>query len=78
MFSFSIQIKFASLVKRNLNLIKNYSMIKKSFREHLNELPDTVKRTDSKKFYPLLVGLFLLPGGSFLCLFALYLRFLRK
>jgi len=53
-------------------------MLKKSFKEHLKELPEVVKRTDPKKFYSLLVGLFLLPGGSFLCLFALYLRFLKK
>jgi hypothetical protein len=49
-----------------------------SFREQIAELPAQVKNTKPNRFYPLLVGLFLLPGGSFLCLFALYLRFIKK
>tara|TARA_B100000768_G_scaffold56312_1_gene54774 strand:+ start:502 stop:663 length:162 start_codon:yes stop_codon:yes gene_type:complete len=48
------------------------------FKYKINELPEVIKKTNPNKFYPLLVGLFLLPGGSFLCLFALYLRFIKK
>jgi hypothetical protein len=50
----------------------------KDFKEKLKELPGLVKKTSPNKFYPLLLALFLLPGGSFLCLFALYLRFFKK
>jgi hypothetical protein len=53
-------------------------MKKTGFKQRIDELPRIVKETKPNRFYPLLVGLFLLPGGSFLCLFALYLRFVKK
>ena len=50
----------------------------KNFKQHLAKVPDLIKKTSPNKFYSLLIGLFLLPGGSFICLFALYLRFIKK
>jgi hypothetical protein len=64
--------------KRKVTLNGIYLMKKKGFKQRLNELPDLVKKTKPSKFYILLGGLFLLPGGSLLCAFALYLRYFKK
>jgi hypothetical protein len=53
-------------------------MKEKGFKQSLKELPGLVKKTKPSKFYILLGGLFLLPGGSLLCAFALYIRYFKK
>jgi len=45
------------------------------FRENLSGIPEKVKNTSKGKFSVLLIALFLLPGGSILCLIAVYFRF---
>jgi len=64
--------------KRKVTLNAISLMKKKDLKQRLKELPDLVKKTKPSKFYLLLVGLFLLPGGSLLCVFALYLRFIKR
>ncbi len=45
------------------------------FKENLAGIPKKVEDTDKGRFSVLLITLFLLPGGSILCLIALYFRF---
>ena len=47
----------------------------KNFKENLASIPNRVEKTSKGKFSVLLIALFLLPGGSILCLIAVYLRF---
>ena len=50
----------------------------KNFKENLASIPNRVEKTSKGKFSILLLTLFLLPGGSILCLFALYFRFRNR
>jgi len=52
--------------------------VKKSFKENLKELPEKIRKTPPGKFYSLLVGIFFLPGGSILCLIAIYIRLTKS
>lgn len=47
----------------------------KNFRRNLSDIPRKVEQTSRGKFIFLLGVLFLLPGGSFLCLVAVYIKF---
>tara|TARA_A100001011_G_scaffold8548_1_gene9774 strand:+ start:1303 stop:1476 length:174 start_codon:yes stop_codon:yes gene_type:complete len=47
----------------------------KKFKKNLASIPERVEQTSRGKFSLLLIFLFFLPGGSILCLFALYLKF---
>ena len=47
----------------------------RKFKENLTDIPIRVRKTSKGKFSLLLLTLFFLPGGSILCLFALYIRF---
>ena len=46
-----------------------------NFSRNLSDIPRKVEQTSSGKFIFLLGVLFLLPGGSFLCLAAFYIKF---
>ena len=46
-----------------------------NFRRNLSDIPRKVEQTSRGKFIFLLGVLFLLPGGSFLCLAAVYIKF---
>ena len=46
-----------------------------NFRRNLSDIPRKVQQTSRGKFIFLLGVLFLLPGGSFLCLAAVYIKF---
>lgn len=46
-----------------------------NFRRNLSDIPRKVEQTSRGKFILLLGVLFLLPGGSFLCLAAVYIKF---
>ena len=46
-----------------------------NFRRNLYDIPRKVEQTSRGKFIFLLGVLFLLPGGSFLCLAAVYIKF---
>ena len=50
----------------------------KNFKENLASIPNRVEKTSKGKFSILLLTLFFLPGGSILCLFALYFRFRNR
>lgn len=50
----------------------------KNFKENLASIPNRVEKTSKGKFSLLLITLFILPGGSILCLFALYFRFRNR
>lgn len=50
----------------------------KNFKENLASIPNRVEKTSKGKFSILLLTLFILPGGSILCLFALYFRFRNR
>ena len=50
----------------------------KNFKENLASIPNLVEKTSKGKFSILLLTLFFLPGGSILCLFALYFRFRNR
>jgi len=52
--------------------------LKKTFKENLQELPKSIRETPAGKFYSLLVGIFFLPGGSILCLIAIYIRLTKS
>ena len=45
------------------------------FRRNLSDVPRKVEQTSRGKFIFLLGVLFLLPGGSFLCIAAVYIKF---
>ena len=47
----------------------------KNFSRNLSDIPRKVEQTSRGKFIFLLGVLFLLPGGSFLCLAAIYIKF---
>ena len=47
----------------------------KNFKDNLASIPKKVEKTSKGEFSLLLITLFFLPGGSILCLFALYFRF---
>lgn len=47
----------------------------KNFSRSLSDIPRKVEQTSRGKFIFLLGVLFLLPGGSFLCLAAVYIKF---
>ena len=47
----------------------------KNFKKNLANVPRRVERTTKGEFYLLLAALFLLPGGSILCLVSLYFKF---
>ena len=49
----------------------------KAFNEKLELLRSEVKNVPKAKFIAYLIGLFMFPGGSILCLFALYLRIFK-
>lgn len=46
-----------------------------NFSRNLSDIPRKVEQTSRGKFIFLLGVLFLLPGGSFLCLAAVYMKF---
>ena len=46
-----------------------------NFSRNLSDIPRKVEQTSRAKFIFLLGVLFLLPGGSFLCLAAVYIKF---
>ncbi len=46
-----------------------------NFKRNLSDIPRKVQQTSRGKFIFLLGVLFLLPGGSFLCLAAVYIKF---
>ena len=46
-----------------------------SFKRNLSDIPRKVEQTSKGKFIFILGVLFLLPGGSFLCLAAIYIKF---
>lgn len=46
-----------------------------NFSRNLSDIPRKVEQTSRGKFIFLLGVLFLLPGGSFLCLAAVYIKF---
>ena len=48
-----------------------------NFRRNLSDIPRKVEQTSRGKFIFLLGVLFLLPGGSFLCLAAIYIKFIN-
>jgi len=50
----------------------------KNFKENLASIPNRVEETSKGKFSLLLLTLFILPGGSILCLFAFYFRFRNR
>jgi len=50
----------------------------KNFKENLASIPNRVEKTSKGEFSILLLTLFFLPGGSILCLFALYFRFRNR
>ena len=50
----------------------------KNFKENLDSIHNRVEKTSKGKFSILLLTLFFLPGGSILCLFALYFRFRNR
>ena len=50
----------------------------KNCKENLASIPKRVEKTSKGKFSILLLTLFFLPGGSILCLFALYFRFRNR
>ena len=47
----------------------------KTFKRNLFNIPKKVEQTSRGEFIFLLGVLFLLPGGSFLCLAAIYIKF---
>ncbi|OUV50259.1 MAG: hypothetical protein CBC76_02785 [Flavobacteriaceae bacterium TMED116] len=53
---------------------KNFYSI---FNEKLELLRSEVKKVPKAKFIAYLIGLFMFPGGSILCLVALYLRIFK-
>ena len=46
-----------------------------NFSRNLSDIPRKVEQTSRGKFIFLLGVLFLVPGGSFLCLAAVYIKF---
>ena len=52
--------------------MKNFE---ENFSKNLSDIPRKVEQTSRGKFIFLLGVLFLLPGGSFLCLAAVYIKF---
>ena len=46
-----------------------------NFSRNLSDIPRKVEQTSRGKFIFLLGVLFLLPGGSFLCIAAVYIKF---
>jgi len=57
-----------------LKISKYYQNFLKKTRLIRNE----VKQVKTGKFIAYLVALFLLPGGSILCIIALYIRFIKN
>tara|TARA_B100000242_G_C42599742_1_gene283303 strand:+ start:89 stop:265 length:177 start_codon:yes stop_codon:yes gene_type:complete len=46
-----------------------------NFKRNLSDIPRKVEQTSKGEFIFLLGVLFLLPGGSFLCIAAIYVKF---
>tara|TARA_B100000941_G_C28027481_1_gene313127 strand:- start:332 stop:508 length:177 start_codon:yes stop_codon:yes gene_type:complete len=46
-----------------------------NFKKNFSDIPGKVEQTSTSEFIFLLGVLFLLPGGSFLCIAAIYIKF---
>ena len=67
-----------SFLKFYTDILKLISKYFEIFLNKIRSIRKEVKEVKTGKFIAYLIALFFLPGGSILCIIALYIRFLKN
>jgi hypothetical protein len=65
-------------LKFYINILKKTSEYFEDFLKRIRLIKKEVKEVKTGKFIAYLIALFFLPGGSILCIIALYIRILKN